>query len=132
MVERVLEVLVVPSSGLKRWKWRVVERQKEIASGYETTRKDAQSEGDAMLFALLSLPQPWFSVSNASRRGGHFLERRHGHAASADAGNGRLAGCYCREGPSHWSTAYPAVVMMANVNVHKMTKLDKLWVLASE
>jgi len=58
MVERVLEVLVVPSSGLKLWKWRVVERQKEIASGYETTRKDAQSEGDAMLFALLSLPQP--------------------------------------------------------------------------
>jgi hypothetical protein len=57
-------------------------------------------------------------------------ERRNGGAAvSADAGN---SGCYCCERPCQWSTAYPAVAMMAKVTTHKMTKLDKLCVVASE
>jgi hypothetical protein len=42
------------------------------------------------------------------------------------------AGRYCSEWSCPWSTAYEAVAMMANVTTHKMTKLDRLGVLASE
>jgi hypothetical protein len=42
------------------------------------------------------------------------------------------AGRYCCDWRCQRSTANPAVPMMANVTTHKMTKLNKLRVLASE
>ncbi len=51
---RLLEVAVT-QAGKGRWKWNISEGVVEIASGYETTREAAQSEGDSALFALLSI-----------------------------------------------------------------------------
>jgi hypothetical protein len=51
---RLLEVSVIPC-GFNRWKWSVMDRETEIACGYELSRKEAQTKGDAALFMLLSV-----------------------------------------------------------------------------
>jgi hypothetical protein len=51
---RLLEVVVIPC-GFTRWKWSVVDRETEIACGYEVSRKAAQTKGDSALFMLLSV-----------------------------------------------------------------------------
>jgi hypothetical protein len=50
---RLLEVSV-ESVEPTLWKWRIRDRNLEVAHGYETSRETAQIRGDGALFRLLS------------------------------------------------------------------------------